>query len=55
LEIGPAIHALESAPGTGPSVKNGVDRFYWLVGVMLALLVVESLISTRRNPPSTTP
>jgi len=55
MKIGPAIHALESGPGAGPSVKNGVDRFYWLVGVMLTLLVAESLIGTRRNPPSTTP
>jgi Ca-activated chloride channel family protein len=55
LKIGPAIHALESAPGASRAMKNGVDRFYWLVGVMLALLVAESFIGTRRNPPPTTP
>jgi len=44
-----AIHTLDSASGERQSAKNGVDRFYWLVAVMLALLVAESLIGTRRK------
>jgi Ca-activated chloride channel family protein len=54
MKIGPAIQALENKPGAGPAVRNGVDRFYWIVGIMLLLLVAESIIGTRRNPtPST--
>jgi Ca-activated chloride channel family protein len=53
MKIGPAIRALDNANGSGLTTKNGVDRFYWLVAVMLVLLVAESMIGTRRkNPPS---
>jgi len=31
------------------SAKDGVDRFPWLVGGVLVLLVVESLLGTRRK------
>ena len=44
-----AIHALDSASGLRSSVKNGVDRFHWFIGVMLVLLVAESLVGTRRK------
>jgi Ca-activated chloride channel family protein len=44
-----AIHALDSASGLRQSAKNGVDRFHWFIAMMLALLVVESLIGTRRT------
>jgi Ca-activated chloride channel family protein len=44
-----AIHALDSARGLRQSAKNGVDRYHWFVGMMLALLVAESLLGTRRK------
>jgi Ca-activated chloride channel family protein len=50
MKIGPSIRALENTNGSAAVRKNGVDRFYWLVGVMLALIVAESLIGTRRKP-----
>jgi len=34
--------------GTGPQQKSGVDRFHVVVGAVLLLLVVESLVGTRR-------
>ena len=49
MKIGPSIRALENTNGSGASAKNGVDRFYWFVGVMLALVVAESLVGTRRK------
>jgi hypothetical protein len=48
-KIGPAIHALDTAGGLRQSAKNGMERFYWCVAAMLALLVAESLIGTRRK------
>ena len=54
-KIGPAIHALDSASGLRQSAKNGVDRFHWFIAALLALLVAESLIGTRRKPIPTTP
>jgi len=49
-----AIHTLDTASGRRSSAKNGVDRFYWFVAVVLALLVAESLTGTRRRhfPPA---
>jgi Ca-activated chloride channel family protein len=44
-----AIHALESAGGLRPAVKAGVDRCYWGIAVLLALLVAEPLVGTRRK------
>ncbi len=48
-----AIHALDSVSGRRSSARNGVDRFHWLIGAMLVLLVTESLVGTRRRniPP----
>ncbi len=48
-QVRSAIHALDSASGLRQSAKNGVDRFHWFIAVMLALLVAESLIGTRRK------
>jgi len=53
-KVSSAIHALDSASGLRRSWKNGVDRFHWPIGAMLALLVAESLIGTRRKQPSVT-
>ena len=54
MKIGPSIRALENTNDSGASAKNGVDRFYWFIGVMLALLVAESLVSTRRKSLTST-
>jgi Ca-activated chloride channel family protein len=51
-QVRTAIHSLDHASGRRQSAKHGVDRFYWLVAVMLALLVAESLIGTRRKTVS---
>ena len=48
-KVRPAIHALDRVGGLRPSAKNGVDRFHGFIAVMLALLVAESLIGTRRK------
>ena len=44
-----AIHALDRAGGLRQSAKNGVDRFHWFVAALLALLIAESLLGTRRK------
>jgi len=49
LKVRSAIHTLDSASGLRPAVKNGVDRYYFCVAGVLGLLVVESLIGTRRK------
>jgi len=51
-KIRPAIHALDIAGGLSPSGKNGVDRFHWFIGLLLVLLVVESLLGTRNPSPA---
>jgi hypothetical protein len=42
------IEDLGNRSGGAPARKLGIDRFHWLVGAALVLLVVESLIGTRR-------
>lgn len=49
MRVRPAMHALDVASGSRASAQNGVDRFYWFVAAMLALLVTESLTGTRRK------
>ena len=44
-----AIHALDAASDLRNSTQNGVDRFDWFLAAMLALVVAESLIGTRRK------
>ena len=44
-----ALEALGQGVGAGPVRKLGVDRFHWVVAAVLALLVLESLIGTRRR------
>ncbi len=44
-----AIHALDQASGLRQSAKNGVDRFHWFIAALLALIVIESLMGTRRK------
>jgi Ca-activated chloride channel homolog len=43
------IEALNTAEGSGPARKFGVDRFHLPVAAVLVLLVVESLTGTRRR------
>lgn len=43
-----ALEALNTGPGSAPARKLGVDRFHWPLAGVLVLLVVESLIGTRR-------
>ncbi len=42
------LEQLSNAAGGGAARKLGVDRFHWPLAVALGLLVVESLIGTRR-------
>ena len=44
-----AIQTLDSASGLRQCRQKGVERFYWFIAAMLALLVAESLIGTRRK------
>jgi Ca-activated chloride channel family protein len=54
MKVRSAIHTLDAAGDARHSAKNGVDRFHWPVAALLALLVTESLVSTRRrNLPAT--
>lgn len=39
----------QAAAGSGGPTKRGVDRFHWLVAAALLLVVVESLVGTRRK------
>ena len=48
-KIRSAIHTFDTTSGLGQSAKNGVDRYPWFIGEMLALLIAESLIGTRRK------
>ena len=50
MKVRSAIHALDAAEGAKQSLKNGVDHFYWPLGLALALLIAEPLIGTRRKP-----
>jgi Ca-activated chloride channel family protein len=44
-----AVQSLDSTSGSVPGRKLGVDRFHWPVGLVLVLLVAESLVGTRRR------
>lgn len=44
------VEKLSSQSGSGPARKMGVDRFHVPVALVLGLLVVESLVGTRRRP-----
>jgi Ca-activated chloride channel family protein len=45
-----AVRALDSAGSARRSAENGVDHFDAPIALALALVVAESLISTRRKP-----
>ena len=46
-----AIQELSTTAGSAPARKLGVDRFHYAVATALLLLVVESLLGTRRRTP----
>ena len=41
--------AMQAAAGDASGSKRGVDRFHWLVAGVLLLVVVESLVGTRKT------
>ena len=47
-----ALESLSVTGGSGPARKFGVDRFHLPVAAVLGLLVIESLIGTRRRHAS---
>ena len=49
LKVRSAIHKLDTVSGLRPAVKYGVDRYYYCVAVVLLMLVLESLLGTRRK------
>jgi len=52
LQVRSAMHTLDTAGGAQAATKRGMDRFYFPLALALALMFVEPLISTRRNPPA---
>jgi Ca-activated chloride channel family protein len=54
MQVRSAMHALETTGGAAASAKRGVDQFYVPLALLLALVVVEPLISTRRKNGSPT-
>jgi Ca-activated chloride channel family protein len=55
MKVRSAIHALDAANGLQQALRSGVDHFYWPLALALALLVVEPLVSTRRQQPPSRP
>jgi len=49
IKVRLAIQSLDSKFGFAPAHKLGVDRFHVFVAAMIALLVLESLIGTRKG------
>jgi len=49
MKVRSAMHSLEVASGLRQSAKSGVDHFHLPIAMLLVLLVVESLIGTRRT------
>jgi Ca-activated chloride channel family protein len=49
MDVRFAVHALDSVGGERHSEANGVDHFHAPIALALALVVAESLISTRRR------
>jgi len=54
MQVQSAIHTLDTSSGAQAATKRGVDRFYFPLGIALALMVIEPLISTRRSRASAT-
>lgn len=43
------LETMNITSGSAPARKFGVDRFHWFIASVLLLLVIESLIGTRRH------
>ncbi len=52
LKVRSAVETLDRAAAMQRSRSYGIDRYYWPVGILLALLAVEPLIGTRRKSAS---
>src|ERR1035437_3801441 len=52
VKVRSAVETLDRSAGLQRTRSRGVERFYWPVAVLLALLVAESLIGTRRGKGS---
>jgi Ca-activated chloride channel family protein len=52
VKVRTAVETLDRSAGLQRMRRRGVERFYWPVAVLLALLVAESLIGTRRGKGS---
>ena len=48
-KVGLALEAITTTSATAPARKLGVDRFYVPISIVLILLVMESLVGTRRR------
>jgi len=48
MKVRTAVETLDRAPELQRSRNYGIDRYYWPVAVLLALLATEPLIGTRR-------
>jgi Ca-activated chloride channel family protein len=48
-QVRPAMHALEIAGAAQKPAASGIERFYYPLAAMVALLVIEPLIGTRRR------
>ncbi len=44
-----ALEDLSNGPGAAPARKLGVDRFHWPLAGVVVVLIIESLIGTRRR------
>src|ERR1035437_5734988 len=52
VKVRSAVETLDRSGGVQRTRRRGGQRFYWPVAVLLALLVAESLIGTRRGKGS---
>ena len=43
------LETMNISSGSAPARRFGVDRFHWAIAAVLFLLVIESLIGTRRH------
>ena len=52
IKVRTAVETLDRATALQRSRSFGIDRYYWLVAALLALLAIEPLIGTRRKSAS---
>ncbi|HTQ52374.1 MAG TPA: hypothetical protein VMJ12_16835, partial [Candidatus Acidoferrales bacterium] len=49
MKVRTAVVTLDRAAELRRSRNYGIDRYYWPIGALLALLAVEPLLGTRRK------